>query len=69
MTFETLGGVLTPGAVLTFECAGCGHGAAWPAARAIRRFGAFAPPYDVRNRARCGACGGRRVRVFVQPAP
>lgn len=62
--FEILGKVMTRDDRLVLSCHACGHRAEWPRARAVAAFGEFAPPWQVRDRARCGACG-ERERVTV----
>ncbi len=62
--FEALGREMGPRDLLRLSCHACGHRAEWPRARAVAAFGEFAPPWQVRDRARCGACG-ERERVTV----
>lgn len=64
--FETLGRTMGPNDRLRLHCLVCGHAASWTRAEAVAAFGAFAPPWQVRERARCGRCGERdRVKVTV----
>lgn len=65
MKFENLGNMLTGSDRLKFQCLDCGREASWPAKQAIQQFGQWSPPYDVRNRTKCGGCGSKRVNVYV----
>jgi DNA-directed RNA polymerase subunit RPC12/RpoP len=65
MKFENLGNMLTGTGRLRFQCHACGREASWPAKQAIEQFGAWAPPYEVRDRVKCGGCGSKRVSVYV----
>ena len=63
--FENLGRVMSPGDRLKLECEGCGRMVALPRDQAFRTFGAGATPMEVRRKAKCAACGGRRINVWV----
>jgi ribosomal protein L37E len=63
--FENLGRVMTSAEhTLKFECRRCGRQARWTRADAFFVFGEDAAPFDVRRRARCGACG-ERARIVI----
>lgn len=65
MKFENLGNMLTGKDRLRFKCHDCNREAAWPARQAISKFGEWSPPFQVRDRAKCGGCGSKRVSVYV----
>lgn len=65
--YETLARVMGPKSVLKIQCGRCGHAAAWPRRLAMRRLDPGGSPYDIRRRLRCGACGGKQLRAWVEP--
>jgi hypothetical protein len=57
--FETLARVMGPADTLEIRCEACGRRTELTRAEAVAMFGADAAPYDIRRRAKCGACGER----------
>lgn len=63
---ESLGRAMGPRDRLKLECELCRRLVALPRGHAFRTFGAGATPWEVRRRAVCGGCGGRKVSVTVE---
>jgi ribosomal protein S27AE len=65
--YETLLSAMGRDSLLRISCGGCGHAVAWSRRRALGLFDPYSPPYILHRRLRCGKCGAKRARLWVDP--
>lgn len=64
--FQNLHRTMKGADTLKIQCVPCDHLATWVQREASARCGPDATPMDIRDRARCTACGARgQVRVWI----
>ena len=56
----------SPDTTLNMACRRCGHTARWGRKQALLTFSQWAPPFQVRDRLKCGQCGEKnRITVTI----